>query len=179
MKHTLRKSSTLVKRRARNGWFHVRRQTPGKDDILAMPWLKPVSPYLSDDRLWALERHSVARGVAMGLFMGLLMPVAQILFAVAGAAFIRGHVPISAACTLVTNPLTVPPIYYAAYQLGAQVLPEGLTLDWLQIYAHNWLADSLNWAVTHGTPLMTGLLLMASASAVLGFATVHLLWRRR
>jgi len=179
MTRTLRKPATVFKRRARNGWFHLRRQTPGKDDILAQPWLQPVRPYLSDDRLWALERQSVARGVAMGLFMGLLMPVAQILFAVAGAAVVRGHVPISAACTLVTNPLTVPPIYYAAYQIGEQVLPEAMDLTWLMTDATNWLGQGLNWAVTHGTPLMTGLLMLATASAIVGFAGVHLLWARR
>jgi uncharacterized protein len=179
MKHSLRKSSTLVRRHARKGWSRLRRQAPGKDEILAAPWLKPVSPYLSDDRLWALERHSVARGVAMGLFMGLLMPVAQILFAVAGAAIIRGHVAISAACTLVTNPLTVPPIYYAAYQLGEAMLPSDLDTRWLQTDAQHWLAQGLNWVATHGTPLMAGLLVMASVSALIGFASVQMLWKKR
>jgi uncharacterized protein len=179
MKHSLRKSSTLVRRHARKSWHRIRRQTPGRDEILATRWLKPVSPYLSDDRLWTLERQSVARGVAMGLFMGLLMPVAQILFAVAGAAVIRGHVPISAACTLVTNPLTVPPIYYAAYQLGEAMLPRGLNISWLQTDAQHWLAQGLNWAVTHGTPLMAGLLVMASVSAMVGFASVQMLWKKR
>ena len=177
MTRHLRKPATVFKRRARNGWFHLRRQTPGKDDILAQPWLQPVRPYLSDDRLWALERQSVARGVAMGLFMGLLMPVAQILFAVAGAAVIRGHVPISAACTLVTNPFTVPPIYYAAYQLGDQLLPASLDFSAFTLEAHNWLAVGINWAITHGAPLMTGLLVIAAVSAVLGYLTVHLCWR--
>jgi uncharacterized protein len=179
MKQTLRKSSTVIRRQTRNGWHRVKRQTPGKDEILATSWLRPVRPYLSDDRLWTLERQSVARGVAMGLFMGVLMPVAQILFAVAGAAAVRGHVPISAACTLVTNPLTVPPIYYAAYQLGDALLPESLKLNGWTIDAQHWLADALNWAVTHGTPLMTGLLVMASASALLGFAGVQVLWKKR
>jgi uncharacterized protein (DUF2062 family) len=179
MKHTLRKSHTVVKRQARKGWASVRRQTPGKDDILASPWLGPARPYLQDERLWSLDRPCVARGVAMGLFMGLLMPVAQIVFAVAGSVAVRGNVPISAACTLVTNPLTVPPIYYAAYQLGETVLPETLDLGWLMVDATHWLARSLNWAVTHGTPLMTGLLLMATTSALLGFIGVTLLWKKR
>jgi uncharacterized protein (DUF2062 family) len=179
MSRTLRKPATVFRRRARNGWFHLRRQTPGKDDILAQPWLQPVRPYLSDDRLWALERQSVARGVAVGLFMGLLMPVAQILFAVAGAAAIKGHVPISAACTLVTNPFTVPPIYYAAYCLGDRLLPASLDLSRLTLDANNWLANGLNWVIAHGAPLMTGLLVIAAASAVLGYLAVHACWRNK
>lgn len=179
MKASIRKASTVTRRTTRKTWAKVRRQAPGKDEILASPWMAPVRPHLQDDRLWHLERHCVARGVAMGLFMGLLMPVAQILFAVVASVLVRGNVPISAASTLVTNPLTVPPIYYAAYQLGEQMLPDALDLTWLMTDATNWLGQALNWAVTHGAPLMTGLLVLATASSALGFAVVHLLWRRR
>lgn len=179
MKASIRKARTLTRRTTRTSWAKVRRQTPGKDDILASPWMAPVRPHLQDDRLWCLERHSVARGVAAGLFMGLLMPVAQMLFAAGASVLLRGNVPISVACTLVTNPLTVPPIYYAAYQIGDSVLPAALDLSWLMTDATNWLGQSLNWVVTHGAPLMTGLLMLASVCSVLGFACVQLLWRRR
>lgn len=179
MRGSLRKARTLTRRTTRTGWAKVRRQAPGKDEILASPWMAPVRPHLQDDRLWHLERQSVARGVAAGLFMGLLLPVAQIVFAVVASVMVRGNVPVSAACTLVTNPLTVPPIYYAAYQLGERMLPETLDLTWLMSDATHWLGQSLNWAITHGTPLMTGLLMLATAGAALGFACVHLLWRQR
>lgn len=179
MKRALRKASAVTRRRTRRTWHQVKRQTPGKEEILASPWAAPVRPHLQDDRLWHLERQSVARGVAAGLFMGLLMPVAQILFAVFTSVLVRGNVPISAACTLVTNPLTVPPIYYAAYQIGEQLLPASLDLSWLMTDATHWLGQGLNWAVTHGTPLMTGLFMLATLSALAGFACVHLLWRRR
>lgn len=179
MKASIRKARTLTRRTTRTSWAKVRRQAPGKDDILASPWMAPVRPHLQDDRLWCLDRHCVARGVAAGLFMGLLMPVAQMLFAAVASVLLRGNVPISVACTLVTNPLTVPPIYYAAYQIGDSVLPEALDLTWLMTDATHWLGQGLNWTVTHGTPLMTGLLMLATASALLGFAVVHLLWARR
>lgn len=179
MKASIRKARTLTRRTTRTSWAKVRRQTPGKDDILASPWMAPVRPHLQDDRLWCLERHSVARGVAAGLFMGLLMPIAQMLFAAGASVLLRGNVPISVACTLVTNPLTVPPIYYAAYQIGDSVLPEALDLSWLMTDATNWLGQGLNWTVTHGAPLMTGLLMLATVCSVLGFACVQLLWRRR
>ena len=178
MRTSLRRAGTLTRRKTRTSWAKVRRQAPGKDEILASPWMAPVRPHLQDDRLWCLDRHGVARGVAAGLFMGLLMPVAQILFAGAASVVVRGNVPVSAACTLVTNPLTVPPIYYAAYQIGERVLPDALDLSWLMSDATHWLGQGLNWAIAHGTPLMTGLLMLATASAALGFATVHLLWRR-
>ncbi|MDO9234743.1 MAG: DUF2062 domain-containing protein [Aquabacterium sp.] len=179
MRASLRRATTVSRRSTRKTWAQVRRNTPGKDQILASPWMAPVRSHLQDDCLWHIERQGVARGVAAGLFMGLLMPVAQILFAVVASVLIRGNVPISAACTLVTNPFTVPPIYYAAYQIGERVLPESLDMGWLMTDATHWLGQSLNWAVSHGAPLMTGLLLLATTSAMVGFAGVHLFWSKR
>lgn len=155
-----------------------RRWMPEKDQILASRWLQPVRPYLGDDSLWDLNRSSVARGVAVGLFIGLLLPVAQFLFAIAGAVLLRGHVPVSAACTLVTNPLTVTPIYWLAYQIGGYLLPPAhQTADALES-AGSWFAQAVHWAGAMGVPLLTGLAVMASVTAVLGYALVWLFWPR-
>jgi hypothetical protein len=155
-----------------------RRWMPERDQILASRWLRPVRPYLSDDSLWDLNRGSVARGVAVGLFIGLLLPVAQFLFAIAGAVLLRGHVPVSAACTLVTNPLTVTPIYWLAFQIGGYLLPARTeALDTLQS-ASTWFAQAVQWAGAMGAPLLTGLAVMASVTAALGYVVVWLLWPR-
>lgn len=155
-----------------------RRWMPHKDEILAYRWLKPLRPYLSDDNLWELNRQSVARGVAIGLFFGFILPIAQCVFAVIGAVFLKGHVPISAACTLITNPLTTPPIYWLAYQIGALILPgqTALTLASMSLAPQD-LAHALSWLVAAGIPLMMGLLVLATASAVIGYLGVWLLWR--
>ena len=86
-------------------------------------------------RLWHLSRRGVARGAAVGVLCGLLFPVAQIPIAAALAVPLRAYIPLAAASTLVTNPLTFPPIYYAAYQVGARVLgrpPGNVTPDHLE-----------------------------------------------
>lgn len=155
-----------------------RRWMPEKDQILAYRWLSPVRPYLGDDSLWDLNRSSVSRGVAVGLFIGLLLPVAQFLFAIAAAVLLRGHVPVSAACTFVTNPLTVTPIYWLAFQIGGYLLPpRHQTLDTLET-AGSWFAQVVHWAGAMGVPLLTGLAVMASVTAVVGYALVWLCWPR-
>ena len=40
----------------------------------------------------------------------------------------RANVAIAAACTLVVNPLTIPPMYYAAYRIGSWELHHDATL---------------------------------------------------
>lgn len=155
------------------------RWIPPRDELLAKPWMKPFSRYLVDDRLWHMNRESVARGVAIGLFIGLLFPVAQFVFAVLVATALRGQVAVSAACTLITNPLTFTPIYWLAYQIGGSLLPARPAALPGVADAHDWLMNAWLWVQSAGMPLMTGLLVLACSGAVLGYAGVRLLWRQQ
>lgn len=102
----------------------MKRWIPSKEQLRSSRWLRPLAHHFDNERLWSTERGSVARAVAIGLFFGFLIPFAQILFAIAVAIVLRAHVAIAAAATLVTNPITFPPIYWAAYQLGRFLLGE-------------------------------------------------------
>jgi uncharacterized protein (DUF2062 family) len=52
------------------------------------------------------------------LLSAFLVPIGQFICAALLAIPTRANVPVAAAATLVTNPITFPPIYYAAYRLG-------------------------------------------------------------
>lgn len=152
-----------------------------------MRWLRPIAHHLDNEHLWRMDRGSVARAVAIGLFFGLLIPVAQFLFAIATAIAFRAHIAIAAAATLVSNPLTFPPIYWAAYQLGGFILGtpqddaaaaeiENRTAE--AVATHDGMFDGLIALVQGaGAPLITGLATMAVAGAALGFLLVWALWR--
>ena len=62
---------------------------PDREKLARNRWLRPVAEHLQDDRLWHVERGSVARAVAIGLFFGFLLPVAQFVFAVTCAIWLR------------------------------------------------------------------------------------------
>jgi uncharacterized protein (DUF2062 family) len=59
--------------------------------------------------------------MALGFFFGLLVPLAQIPLSAAAAVTLRANVPAAVASTLVTNPVTFGPLYYAAWRLGRPV----------------------------------------------------------
>lgn len=61
-------------------------------------------------------------GLAVGVFFGLLIPIAQIPAAALVALLLRANIPAAVGSTLVTNPITFPPVYYAAYHLGDWLL---------------------------------------------------------
>ena len=100
----------------------MRRFLPTQDSIKGNRLLRWLGPRLHEPGLWHLNRRAVARGVAIGVFFGFMIPVAQIPAAAIGAFLARANLWVSAIATLVSNPFTYAPIYYAAYRLGGFLL---------------------------------------------------------
>jgi hypothetical protein len=95
---------------------------PSSEAIRANRWLRWLGPALHDPRLWHMSRRGLALGMALGFFFGLLIPLAQIPLSAAAAVALRANVPAAVASTLVTNPFTFGPLYYAAWRVGSAVL---------------------------------------------------------
>lgn len=107
----------------------LRALAPSREQLEANPSLRRLAPWLGNPKLWHWSRRGVAAGAAVGLFIGFAIPVAQILFAAVAAVALRVNLPVAAVGTLITNPLTVPPIYYGAYHLGAWVTGASVPAD--------------------------------------------------
>jgi hypothetical protein len=150
----------------------LRALAPSREQLEANTWLRRLAPHLADPKLWCWSRRGVALGVAIGLFIGFLIPIAQILLAAAAAVVLRANVPIAAAGTFVTNPLTVPPIYYGAYQLGAWATGTSATaaVSWADPVS---ILESLG---SIGLPLFTGLAITASVAAAASYLLISQLW---
>jgi uncharacterized protein (DUF2062 family) len=103
-----------------------RQSLPGREELVAHRWLRPVAGRLVDPRLWRLQHESVARGVAVGTFWAFVIPAAQVVVAAAHCTWWRANIPVAAAMTMVTNPLTISFWLWLAYQVGALVLGEPL-----------------------------------------------------
>lgn len=143
-----------------------------RETILASRWLKPFAHLFAHPALWHLNRRSVPRALAAGLFVAFVIPVGQFVLAALVAVTTRGNVPLAAASTLISNPITFAPIYLGAYKLGALLLP-GTTGQGAGQPAYG-AAYSIA-AVSGATAL--GLLLFAVAASTLGYAAGAALWR--
>lgn len=131
--------------------------------------------------MWHLTRRSAARGVAIGMFCGLIPGPLQMLGAVLACLVVRANLPIALATTFYTNPLTIVPLYVLAFGIGRFIVgsdagfvmpPEkGMQsmMEWVQSLTH--------WFIGLGEPLAVGLLVMAVVFAVLGYVITSLLWR--
>lgn len=154
-----------------------------REAILGNRWIRPFAHRLGHPSLWHLNRRSVSRGVALGLVAGFLIPVGQIVAAALAALSVRANIVVAATATLVTNPLTFPPIYYAAYRVGQFLLgansASGLTEDQVVALAEGAASTTgaSSWSVANVLlPLSIGLIVFAAVSGVLGFLLARLFW---
>ena len=89
------------------------------------------------------------------------------------AILIRVNLPLSVALVYVTNPVTIPPMFYAAYKLGAIILGDEIhTIEFAMTFEWFKTTMELIWQ-----PLLLGLLIVAALSALIGYYGVHFLWR--
>lgn len=167
---------------------------PDPETVRTNRWLRWMGPVLNHPRLWHFSRKGIAMGLALGIFFGLLIPVAQIPFAAATAVVMRANLPVAVASTLVTNPVTFGPVYYGAYRLGKLVLgqealPEEAALRALN-KAHtvvdtsdkSWPDRMKLWLKQFGKigkPLIVGLAIVATASGFLVYFLASGAWALR
>ena len=140
---------------------------------------------LHHHNLWHLHRRSVAGGVAIGLFTGLIPgsnPV-QFFFAALFAILFKVNLPVAVATTLYSNPFTVVPIYIVAYAIGGFVMGNstgGMPPTELHLMDKNiseWAPALIDWVMSLGKPLLVGILLLALLLAVAGYFAVRGAWR--
>ena len=157
-----------------------RERLPDHDSIRRHRWLRPVQHWLHHPNLWHLHRRSVAGGVAIGLFCGLIPGPFQMVSAALLAILFRVNLPVAAFTTLYTNPFTIVPLYLLAYEIGKWV--SGSTNDSVapvfpELHWHDWFDPLWEWLAALGEPLLLGLPLLAFGLAITGYVAVRLVWR--
>jgi uncharacterized protein (DUF2062 family) len=121
---------------------------------------------LHDPNLWHLNRHSVSIAFAVGLFCAWIPVPAQMALAGIGVFYFRGNLPIAVALVWLTNPVTMPPLFYFAYLVGLWVL----NLPSAEFSLQAVLSSAL-WM-----PFLTGCLILGILCAVVGYFSIQWFW---
>ncbi len=153
----------------------LKRYSPSPKTIRENKALSCLGENIHRPNLWVLNRHSVGRAFAIGLFCSWLPMPLQTVVAAFFAIYFRAHLPLSVALVFVTNPITIPPMFYFAYRLGSFLLGvevESVPMD----LSWQWFTTTLGqiWQ-----PLLFGSLILGVISAMAGYLSIHLLWRKR
>jgi uncharacterized protein (DUF2062 family) len=162
-----------------------RKYMPNHERIRQHRYVACFGPRLQHPSLWHLCRRSVAGGVAVGMFAGLVPgsnPVQFLAASLLAIAF-RVNLPIAVLVTLYSNPFTIVPLYYAAFKLGQLALLRNdsdlpsIALAFEGKGVREWLATALDWLAGVGYPLLVGLPLLALILAIAGYLAVDWAWR--
>ncbi len=128
---------------------------------------------LHQPNLWHLNRRSIANAFGVGLFFAWWPVPFQMILAAAGAIVFRANLPMSVGLVWVTNPFTMPPMFYFAYLVGVWMI--GAPEHAFEFQATmQWVIDEL---AVIWQPFLLGCLTMAILSSVVGYFTIHLTWR--
>jgi len=116
------------------------------------------------------SRRMLIRGIVIGIFVALLPIPFQMLVILALMGFFRFNVLIGLVMCWITNPLTMPIIYYFEYKVGTFILGQEskeleLTTEWFLTNFDNIL-----------TPLFVGSFFIAISFSFLLFFLLHFLW---
>ncbi len=152
----------------------IKRYMPDHEKIRNNKQLNKVfGKLLHDPNLLHLNRRSVSMAFFVGLFMAFVPLPSQMVMAAAIAILIRCNLPISVGLVWVSNPITMPPLFYFAYKVGSWILgtPEHefvFELSW------KWLGTELE-AIWQ--PFLLGCTVSGLLFGAFGYVAIRLLWR--
>ena len=136
-------------------------------------FLAPFRHLLHDHRLWSVRRKNVVPAVALGAFFAFMPFPGHPLWAAFAALALRVNIPIAALTTFISNPLTIGPMYFFAYRLGAWLL--GVPRKPFSIeMSFEWVTSTF---VNIWQPMLLGCLLLGTASALVAYVTLDIVWR--
>lgn len=149
----------------------IKKYFPNPEKIKAIKSLHFLGDRLHDPNLWHLNRHSVSLAFAVGLFFAWVPTPTQMAMAAAVALFVRANLPVSVALVWITNPLTMPPLFYFAYRVGIWLLSKphfdgGFSVDTV----FSSMADI-------GGPFLFGCLVLGITCSCLGYFGMKVFWR--
>ncbi len=136
-------------------------------------YLAPFQHLVHDRRLWGIRRQTVVPAFALGLFMSFMPFPGHPAFATLLALAFRINIPVAFATTFVSNPLTMGPMYFIAYQIGSWVL--GMETEPFEFeMSMEWMTTTF---VNYWAPISLGCFLMGLTAGAIGYLVVDLLWR--
>lgn len=160
----------------------IRQYLPTPEHFDQLVWARPFKRFLAHPNIWALNRKSIAGGVAAGLFCGLIPGPFQILGALVWVLVAKVNMPVAFATTLYTNPITIVPLYLVAVAYGQLLLGGTGETGILAVPYWNWSDWSssthamLDWMLSMGPSLAVGLPAFMVTLSLLGYVWVRMAW---
>mgnify|MGYP001816047845 FL=1 len=137
--------------------------------------LRLLGDWIYATNLWHINRYSASMAFFVGLFVAFMPIPGQMLLAALLAVLLSCNLPLSVGLVWITNPVTMPAIFYMAYKVGALLIdvPVQEVEFELSIF---WLTHSL---AAIWKPFLLGCLVSGLFFGSLGYFVLSMMWRWR
>lgn len=153
----------------------LKRVIPKPEKVRSIESLHLLGDILHEPNLWHINRHSVSRAFLVGIFMAFIPMPFQMLAAACAALMINANLPLSVALVWISNPFTMPPMFYFSYKVGAWLLDRPIITFEFQ-FSWSWLSERIT---EIGIPLYVGSLAVATFASCSAYLIIQYLWRRK
>lgn len=142
---------------------------PTHEKIKEQKMLKIFGNFLYKPSLWSLSRKKVLMGVFIGVFVCFIPMPFQMFLSSFLAILLNANLPISFILIFISNPITMPFMYYVAYELGAFLLNQSqhIQFNFHSMY-DNFDAIALS--------LYTGSFVLGTICSILAVVVINFLW---
>ena len=129
-----------------------------------------IKKYKVPSQYLATNRQMISRAVFLGVFIAFIPMPMQMLAVLAFIPFFKFNVPVALAMCWLSNPFTMPPMYYieyvtGAFFLGSEIAPVEMTLEWFSENLDNIFV-----------PLYLGTLFYSVVGSTLAYWIVNHFW---
>ncbi|MGR9086275.1 MAG: DUF2062 domain-containing protein [Gammaproteobacteria bacterium] len=153
----------------------IDRFVPDPEFIKQHKNLQFLGEKLHQPNLWHLNRRSVSLAFAVGLFCAWIPTPTQMAISAAVAIFVSANLPLSVILVWVTNPITMPPLFYFAYEVGRRFInaPEEARNHFEFTLTSLFSGLGEIWE-----PFLLGCLILGVTSSAAGYFGIQFFWRR-
>ena len=135
--------------------------------------MSPFSYVMTHPIYFSVNRKTISRAIWIGVFVAFLPIPMQMLVAVMLALVARVNIPLAAIGVWVTNPLTMVPLFYLAYRLGAAMLQMPIE-PWPADFSFSSFSQDMGgiWKA-----MLYGGIVLGLSLATTSYFVVNLIWR--
>jgi uncharacterized protein (DUF2062 family) len=151
----------------------IKSYMPDHKHIRRYGWVQILGDRLHHPGLWHLHRRSVAGALGIGVFTAFIPLPGQMLIAAVLSIPFQVNLPLAVAAVWITNPITIPPIFYFTYRVGAWLM-NSQPINFYFELSWDWLFYNL---AVIWKPLLVGSLVVGTALGFVTYLAVILAWR--
>ncbi|MEY4760442.1 MAG: hypothetical protein RLZZ200_298 [Pseudomonadota bacterium] len=152
----------------------IKKIVPHPDSLQKQWFFRMFGTRLADMHLWSTGRRAITAGFGAGLAICFVPLPIHLPLCLLCALIWRINLPVTVAAVFLVNPLTMVPVYYAAYRIGAFALQLETAGFEFQL-SWDWVQNGLGplWR-----PFLLGCLICSLVFGYGGYLLSEMLWRQ-